>query len=61
MKLDVTVQELDYIFQVLNTRPHGEVRPLFDKLFAQANSKENQDVRTPTDGISQPSNEGTAG
>lgn len=60
MKLDVTVQELDYIFQVLNTRPHGEVRPLFDKLFAQANSKENQNG-TPTDGISATPSEGAAG
>jgi hypothetical protein len=33
----VTDKEADYIASCLNTRPHGEVRALLDKLLAQAN------------------------
>lgn len=42
INLSLKPQELDYIMQVLQQRPWGEVNALIQNIVAQANAKESQ-------------------
>jgi hypothetical protein len=45
VKWELTPQEAQYIAELLNARPHGEVRGLIDKLTSQANRPQLEAVK----------------